>query len=510
MNLLRALATVSSMTLLSRILGFVRDAVIARFFGAGLYSDAFFVAFRIPNLLRRLFAEGAFSQAFVPVLAEHRSRVGEPGTRVLVDHVASVLALALFAVTVLGIVVAPWIIYVSAPGFASQPVKFDLTVAMLRITFPYILFISLVSFAGGILNTWSRFAIPALTPTLLNLCFIGGALFAAPYFNPPVMVLAWSVFAGGAAQLAFQVPALARIGMLPRPRLPALDAGVKRILVLMGPAVIGVSVAQVSLLINTIFASYLETGSVSWLYYADRLMEFPTGLLGVALGTVLLPSLSRSHFIGDGAEYSRLLDWGLRLTLLLALPAAAALAILAVPLVATLFHYGAFAERDVWMTRQALMAYSVGLLGLILVKVLAPGFYARQNIATPVRIAVLTLVATQALNAALIVPLRHAGLALAISLGACLNATLLYRGLKARGVYSPEPGWQAFIAKVAASVVAMSLVLWFTSGANSWWMHARALHRVAALCGLVALGAGVYFGALRLLGFRVRDFARKA
>ncbi len=510
MNLLRALATVSSMTLLSRILGFVRDAVIARLFGAGLSSDAFFVAFRIPNLLRRLFAEGAFSQAFVPVLAEHRSRLGEAQTRVLVDRVASVLALSLLAVTALGIVLAPYIVYVSAPGFSAQPVKFDLTVAMLRITFPYIFFISLVSLAGGILNTWSRFAIPALTPTLLNLCFIGGALLAAPYFDPPVMVLAWSVFAGGAAQLALQIPALVRVGMLPRPRIPVLDAGVKRILVLMGPAVIGVSVAQVSLLINTIFASYLETGSVSWLYYADRLMEFPTGLLGVALGTVLLPSLSRSHFTGDHDGYSRLLDWGLRLTLLLALPAAAALALLAVPLVTTLFHYGAFAERDVWMTRHALMAYSVGLLGLILVKVLAPGFYARQNIATPVRIAVFTLISTQALNAVLIIPLKHAGLALAISLGACLNATLLYRGLRIRGVYHPEPGWGRFIARVAVSVAAMSIVLWLASGAPSWWMGARALHRVLALCGLVALGATVYFGCLRLLGFRVRDFARKA
>jgi putative peptidoglycan lipid II flippase len=509
MNLLRALATVSSMTLVSRVLGFVRDAVIARMFGAGLASDAFFVAFRIPNLLRRLFAEGAFSQAFVPVLADHRAREGEAGTRLLVEHVASVLSLALLGVTVLGVAFAPFIIHVSAPGFSDEPEKFRLTVAMLRVTFPYILFISLVSFAGGILNTWSRFTVPALTPTLLNVCFIVGALFAAPYFDPPAMVLAWCVFAGGILQLALQLPALARIGMLPRPRAPALNAGVKRILTLMGPAVIGVSVAQISLLINTIFASFLETGSVSWLYYADRLMEFPTGLLGVALGTVLLPSLSKSHFAGDSEEYSRLLDWGLRLTLMLALPAAAALALLAVPLITTLFHYGAFAERDVWMTRQALMAYSVGLLGLILVKVLAPGFYARQNIATPVRIGVLTLVATQALNAALIVPLAHAGLALAISLGACLNAALLYRGLRSRGVYLPEPGWRAFLFKVLVAVTAMCCALWLAAGPASWWLDSRGFGRVAGLCAVVALGAAVYFGCLRLLGFKVRDFARK-
>src|SRR5947207_3446502 len=322
MNLLKALATVSSMTFVSRILGFVRDVLIARLFGAGLVTDAFFVAFRIPNLLRRLFAEGAFSQAFVPVLSEYRTRRGDSETKLLVDRTATLLTLALLAASALGVAAAPLIIYVSAPGFAATPAKFELTVAMLRITFPYILFISLVSLAGGILNTWSRFAIPAFTPTLLNLSFIFGALLFAPYFDPPVMVLAWAVFAGGVLQLALQFPALARIGMLPRPRLSFSDPGVRRILLLMGPAVLGVSVGQISLLINTIFASFLENGSVSWLYYADRLMEFPTGLLGVALGTILLPSLARHYSDQSPDEYSRLLDWGLRLTVLLALPPA--------------------------------------------------------------------------------------------------------------------------------------------------------------------------------------------
>jgi len=321
MNLVRALATVSSMTLVSRILGFVRDALIARLFGAGFATDAFFVAFRIPNLLRRLFAEGAFSQAFVPILSEYRTRQGEGEAKLLVERTATLLALALLAASALGIALAPVIIYISAPGFAADPAKFEITVAMLRITFPYILFISLVSLAGGVLNTWSRFAVPAFTPTLLNLSFIFGALFAAPYFDPPVMVLAWAVFAGGALQLALQLPALAHIGMLPTPRLQPRDPGVRRILLLMGPAVIGVSVSQISLIVNTIFASFLENGSVSWLYYADRLMEFPTGLLGVALGTVLLPSLSKYHAEADNEQYSRLLDWGLRLTLILALPA---------------------------------------------------------------------------------------------------------------------------------------------------------------------------------------------
>src|SRR3989454_6104059 len=394
MSLLKTLATVSSMTFISRILGFIRDVLIARLFGAGVASDAFFVAFRIPNLLRRLFAEGAFSQAFVPLLAEYKTRRGEAETKQLVDRTATLLALALLVATLLGVALAPVIIYVSAPGFAATPAKFDLTVAMLRITFPYILFISLVSLAGGILNTWSRFAIPALTPALLNLSFIFGALFLSPYFEPPVMVLAWAVFVGGALQLALQVPALAKIGMLPRPRFGFTDPGVRRILLLMGPAVLGVSVAQVSLLINTIIASFLGDGRISWLYYADRLMEFPTALLGVALGTVLLPSLSKYHSASDEGEYSRLLDWGLRLTFILAAPAAVALALLSVPLVTTLFHYGQFGERDVWMTRHALIAYSEGLLGLILVKLLAPGFYARQNIATPVRIAIVTLIAT--------------------------------------------------------------------------------------------------------------------
>ena len=522
MSLLRALATVSSMTFVSRVLGLVREVITARLFGAGLATDAFFVAFRIPNLLRRLFAEGAFSQAFVPVLSEYRTRRGDAETKLLADRTASVLALSLLGVTALGVVGAPIVIYVSAPGFAATPEKFDLTVAMLRITFPYILFISLVSFAGGILNTWSRFAIPALTPTLLNLSFIFGALYATPYFQPPAMVLAWAVFVGGVLQLALQAPALARIGMLPRPRLGFSDPGVRRILVLMGPAAIGVSVAQISLLINTIIASYLGDGRVSWLYFADRLMEFPTGLLGVALGTVLLPSLSKYHAASSDDEYSRLLDWGLRLTLVLTAPAAAALALLSVPLVTTLYHYGKFGEHDVWMTRQALIAYSVGLLGLILVKVLAPGFYARQNIATPVRIAVLTLIATQAMNAVFVLSLKqgglelstgigpHAGLALAIGLGACLNAGLLYRKLRQHRIYQPQPGWGAFSLKVAAALAAMTLALWFAMGPAAWWLGASGWTRVAAITGLVVLGGATYFAGLWLLGFRLRDFARRA
>jgi putative peptidoglycan lipid II flippase len=510
MNLLKALAKVGSMTFLSRILGFVRDTLVARVFGAGIYTDAFFIAFKIPNLLRRLFAEGAFSQAFVPVLAEYKNRRGHEDTHVLVNHVATLLGLAVFVVMVLGIIAAPWVVYLSAPGFHSSPDKFQLTVDLLRITFPYILFISLVSLAGGVLNTYSRFSVPAFTPVLLNLSFIVAALFFAPYFDPPVMVLAWAVFAGGALQLAFQVPYLLKLGLVPRFSLNLHDEGVWRILKLMGPAVFGVSIAQLSLLINTIFASFLETGSVSWLYYADRLMEFPTGMLGVALGTILLPSLAKSHADGTVGEYSKLLDWGLRLTFMLALPAAVALAVLAVPLIASLFRYGAFSAHDLWMTRQALMAYSLGLLGLILVKVLAPGFYARQNIKTPVKIAIFTLLATQVMNLMFIWSLKHAGLALSIGLGACMNAGLLYYHLRRGGVFQPQPGWRVFLMKLALAVGVMTLVLWWGQGTQEAWLHYAALEKFLRLAMLVLAGAVAYFGVLWALGLRLKDFTRRA
>ncbi len=509
MNLLKALAAVSSMTLLSRILGFVRDTVVARAFGAGLATDAFFVAFKIPNLLRRLFAEGAFAQAFVPIFAEYKNRRGEADARILVDNVSGVLALALAVVTLIGVAAAPLIVYVSAPGFTATPEKFALTIDLLRITFPYILFISLVSLAGGILNTYSRFSVPALTPALLNLTFIGFALWAAPYFNPPIKALAWAVFCGGVLQLAFQIPFLLKIKMLPRFRLDLKDAGVSRVIRQMGPAVFGVSIGQVSLLINTIFASFLVSGSVSWLYYADRLMEFPTGLLGVALGTILLPSLAKHYSDQSPAEYSKLLDWGLRLTLMLALPAAVALAVLAVPLIATLFHYGQFSEHDVFMTRNALVAYSVGLLGLILVKVLAPGFYARQNIRTPVRIAIIALVATQAMNFAFIGFLQHAGLALAIGLGACLNAGLLYYKLRQFDIYAPQPGWAKFALKILLAIVAMGACLKFAAGPDAVWLAANGLVKVWRLTGVVLLGGVAYFAALWALGFRLRDFVQR-
>ena len=509
MNLLRALVTVSGLTLVSRILGYARDFVIARAFGAGLFTDAFFVAFRIPNLLRRLFAEGAFSQAFVPVLAEHKNRTSPEETRALIDGVATALFVALALAAVLGVAAAPFIVYISAPGFAADAGKFELTVAMLRICFPYIAFISLVALAAGIFNTWNRFAIPAITPALLNVSFIVGAVFFAGYFDPPILALAWAVFAGGVLQLAFQIPFLVKMGLLPRWRLDFKHPGVRRVLKIMAPATFGVSVAQVSLLINTIFASYLPTGSVSWLYYADRLMELPAGMLGVALGTILLPSLSKYHADANREEYARLLDWGLRITVLLAVPSAVALAVIALPLVSTLFQYGRFGIDDAWMTCRALVAYSIGLIGMILVKILAPGFYARQNVKTPVKIGILTLFATQAMNLAFIGPLKHAGLALAIGLGACLNAGLLFFYLRKSHIYTPQPGWLAFVLKVAASVGLMAVALFFAMGDAGWWLGASWRLKLPAVIGLVLLGAATYAASLLAFGFRPRDFSRR-
>ncbi|MBI4938371.1 MAG: murein biosynthesis integral membrane protein MurJ [Nitrosomonadales bacterium] len=511
MNLLKALATVSGLTLVSRILAFIRDVLIARIFGAGMATDAFFVAFKLPNLLRRLFAEGAFSQAFIPIFGEYKNRRSQEEAKLLADHVATLLAIILFVVTLIGIIAAPVLVYISAPGFVKEPDKFALTVQLLRITSPYIFFISLVALAAGILNTYNKFWVPAFAPVLLNICFIGGALWLAPYCDPPVMALGWAVFVAGIVQLVFQIPFLKKIGMLPRWRLNLKEAGMWRVIKQMGPAVFGVSIAQISLVINTIFASFLAAGSVSWLYYADRLMEFPSGLLGAALGTILLPSLSRHYADSKPEEYSGLLDWGLRLTFMLTLPAALALGMIGVPLLATFFQHGAFSVHDVLMTRQALAGYSVGLIGIILVKILAPGFYARQDIKTPVKIAIVTLLATQAMNVlfAFGLHLNHAGLALSIGLAACLNSAILFYLLRKRGIYRPDPGWGAFFAKLATALLALGAALWFGMGNEQDWLAGGGWPRIARLAGLVVMGVAVYFSALWLLGFRLRDFSRR-
>jgi putative peptidoglycan lipid II flippase len=508
MNLLKALSTVSGMTLLSRITGLVRETLKATIFGAGVQMDAFEAAFRLPNILRRLFAEGAFSQAFVPIFAEYRRHRGDEETKALMGRVGTLLAFTLLVLTALGILAAPWLVYALASGFAQTPGKVELTAAMIRIVFPYILFVSLVSLAGGVLNVYRRFAIPAFTPVLLNLSIIGAALFLAPYCHPPITALAWGVLIGGVAQLSLQIAPLARIGMLPRLHLDWRDEGVRRVLLAMGPAVLGVSAAQISALINTQLAALLGDGRISWITYADRLMEFPTALLGVALGTVLLPSLAKHHAEANPAEYSSLLDWGLRLVFLLALPAAVALWILAIPLVSTLYQYGRFTVDDVLQTRAALIGYSVGLLGLTGVKILAPGFYARQNMKTPVKIAFIAVLVAQAFAVTLMWPLGHAGLTLATSIGALVNAGLLYWQLRKRGIYTPVAGWLEFVSKLMLALFVLGLVLYALAGPASYWLAAGLWTKIARLAGLLAAGAVVYFGALFLLGFRVRDFSR--
>ncbi|MXS20737.1 murein biosynthesis integral membrane protein MurJ [Pseudomonas oryzihabitans] len=510
MNLLKSLAAVSSMTMLSRVLGFVRDTIVARTFGAGMATDAFFVAFKLPNLLRRIFAEGAFSQAFVPILAEYKAQQGEEATRTFLAYVSGLLTLVLAVVTVLGMLAAPLVIWITAPGFADTPEKFALTSDLLRVTFPYILLISLASLAGAVLNTWNRFSVPAFVPTLLNISMIIFALFLTPYFDPPIMALAWATLVGGLAQFLYQLPHLKRIGMLVLPRLNLRDAGVWRVMKQMGPAILGVSVSQISLIINTIFASFLAAGSVSWMYYADRLMELPSGVLGVALGTILLPALSRTYAKADRQEYSRLLDWGLRLCFLLVLPCSAALALLSEPLTVSLFQYGRFDAHDALMTQRALVAYAVGLLGIILVKVLAPGFYAQQNIKTPVKIALFTLAVTQVLNLILIGPLQHVGLALAIGLAACLNAGLLFWQLRRHNLFIPQAGWTGFLLRLLIAVAVMSAVLFGLMQLLPSWSEGLMWQRLLRLGGLVAAGILAYFASLFLLGFRLRDFNRRA
>jgi putative peptidoglycan lipid II flippase len=513
-NLLRSAATISGLTLLSRITGLVRENLTATIFGASAFTDAFFVAFRLPNLLRRIFAEGAFSQAFVPMLAAARERGDDTSMRVLVDHVATVLFWALLAATAAGVIGAPLLVWMMASGLAAQPEVFDAAVLMTRWMFPYILMISLVALAAGILNTWRRFAVPAVTPVLLNLAFIAAALLLADRFDPPILALGVGVVVGGIAQLAIQVPALLRIGMLPRIgiglRAALGDPQVRRILVLMGPAVLAVSVAQVSLVINTHIASRLGAGSVSWISFGDRLMEFPTALLGVAMGTVLLPSLSRANAAGRLDEYSALLDWGLRLTALLALPCMVGLAAMATPLTALLFHYGRFDANDLAMTSQAVLAYSLGLFGLIAVKILAPGFYAQQDVRTPFRIALVVLVATQLMNLVFVPLFAHAGLALAISVAALLNAGLLLSGLLRRGVYRPAPGWGRFLAKLAVALSALAVLLQLTVPRFDWTLlQQQPMLRATLVLGLVGGGALVYLGVLLALGVRPRQFIKR-
>lgn len=517
MNLLRAASTVSLFTLASRITGLARDATAAVLFGASAWMDAYNVAFRIPNLLRRLFAEGAFSQAFVPILADTRAREGDAVTHALIDAVATVLFWALLATCVAGVVAAPVVVWLIAAGLE----QLDGAVVMTRWMFPYIGFMSLVALSAGILNTWKRFAVPAATPVLLNVAVIASAwAFAGPLERAgfqPVYSMALGVMLGGLLQLLIQIPALRRIGALPRIGLgwTALRTawhhpGVRRVLRQMAPALLGVSVAQLSLLINTQIASHQGVGAVSWITYADRLMEFPTALLGVALGVVLLPSLSGAQAAEDKARYSALLDWGLRLVLLLALPCAVALLVFAAPMVATLFHYGAMTDADVGKIALALMGYGVGLMGLIGIKVLGPGFYAKQDIRTPVRIAIVVLVLTQGMNLIFVPYFGHAGLTLSIGLGALVNAGWLFVGLRRAGLYEPVAGWGPFAARVLLATALLGALLAVAAHRIDWVaLRAHPWERIGWLAACLGGAALLYFGTLLATGLRLRQFVRR-
>jgi putative peptidoglycan lipid II flippase len=515
MNLFRALLTVSGFTLLSRVTGLARETLIARAFGASQYTDAFYVAFRIPNLLRRLSAEGAFSQAFVPILAEFKNQQGHDATKALVDAMSTVLAWALAALSVAGIFGATWVVFAVASGLRTDGQAFPLAVTMTRIMFPYIVFISLTTLASGVLNTYKNFSLPAFAPMLLNVAFIAAAVFVAPHMKVPVYALAWAVIVGGVLQFAVQLPGLKKIDMVPLIGLDPARAlrhpGVKRVLAKMVPATFAVSVAQLSLIINTNIASRLGQGAVSWINYADRLMEFPTALLGVALGTILLPSLSKAHVDADSTEYSALLDWGLRVTFLLAAPSALALFFFAEPLTATLFNYGKFDAHTVVMVARALATYGIGLVGIILIKILAPGFYAKQDIKTPVKIAVGVLVVTQLSNYVFVPLIGHAGLTLSIGVGACLNSLLLFIGLRHRGIYQPSPGWPRFFAQlIGASLVLAGTIHWFSISFDWTGMRVQPLARIALMGSCLVLFASLYFGMLWAMGFKYAYFRRRA
>jgi putative peptidoglycan lipid II flippase len=516
-NLLSAAAKVSSLTMLSRITGLLRETLIARTFGASEWTDAFNVAFRIPNLLRRLFAEGAFSQAFVPVLGETNAQNGPEATQLLVNAIATLLFWALALTVIAGVLGAPWLIVLIASGL-KQGNAYDVSVHLTKLMFPYIGLISLVSLSAGILNTYKRFAIPAFTPVLLNLSMIGASWLLSPMLEQPIYALGIGVMIGGITQLAIQIPALNRIGMLPKIGL-TLKAihrawhhpGARKIVGLMGPAIFAVSVAQLSLIINTNIASHLSTGSVSWLSYADRLMEFPTALLGVALGTVLLPSLSKANATGNSEHVRELMDWGLKLTFILAAPSALALFMFGQPLTTTLYHYGRFNPVDVAMTQMALATYGVGLIGLILVKILAPAYYSRQDIKTPVKIALVVLIMTQVTNLFTVPWLAHAGLALSIGLGACLNAALLWYGLAKRKVFKPNGQWFKFFVRLLPPLAGIATVFYFGARAHDWLeLRQTPMVRIGLLTTWLGVAGSVYLGLLWITGFKIKDFIYQA
>jgi putative peptidoglycan lipid II flippase len=512
-GLLGSSAIVASMTFLSRIMGLVRDVVLAAFIGATANADAFFVAFKIPNFLRRLFAEGAFAQAFIPVLSDYRATGDERAIVQFINKMTGMLGGVLLAVTAFMMVAAPVVTAIFAPGFMGDTAKFALTADMLRITFPYLLFISLTGVAGAILNSYGYFAIPAVTPVLLNICLIAAALVAAPWFEPPIMALAWGVFAAGACQLTLQLPFLSRIQRLPKPVWDGKDEGVRRVLWLMVPALFGVSVSQINLLLDTVLASLLPSGSVSWLYYSDRLTELPLGVFGIAIATVILPNLSDLKAQQNHEQAKRVLDWAVRMVVLIALPATVALWILSEPILVTLFQYGAMQEHDIAMATFSMRAYALGLLAFMLIKVLAPGFYAQKDTKTPVKIGIIAMVSNMALNVAFVFPLMHfynlghVGLALATSCSAFINAGLLMWGLRAKELLRWQIGWAKFLTTLLSALVGMSATLLLLLPLMQdfvglvWWGRALQLGVLVA-AGAASFGVVAYVGGIRLAQLR--------
>jgi putative peptidoglycan lipid II flippase len=497
------------MTLVSRILGLVRDIVFARMFGATIVMDAFIVANRIPNMLRRFFAEGAFSQGFVPVMARYREQKDHEDAREFVDAVAGTLGLLLFGITLIGVLAAPVLVLIVAPGFVGEDGRFDLATAMLRFTFPYLFFVSLTAFAGGVLNTYGRFAVPAFTPVILNVVLIAAALWLAPQLDEPGMALAYAVFVAGLVQLLFQVPFLARIHAVPRPKWRPSHEGVRRVIQLMMPAIFGSSVAQVNVLLGGIIASLLDVGKISLLYYSDRLMEFPLGLFGIALATVTLPYLSRQAANRSMSEFSDTVDWSMKLVVLIAMPAAIGLIVLAEPLVATIFYGGIFTARDVELAALSLQAFAAGLIGFSFVKILAPAYFAREDTRTPVKIGLIALAINFVLSVLFAVvltrsgyPATHAGLALAISIAAIVNAWLLHRGLAREGILEHSPGWGVFLMRVLFANIVMAAALTWLDRPLAWWLETTAAGRVGWLGMVVGVGAFAYFAALLVFGLR--------
>lgn len=505
-SLLRSTSLVSVMTFISRIMGFVRDMIIARTFGAQAGMDAFFIAFRIPNFMRRLFAEGAFSQAFVPVLAEYQKTrtIGE--VRQFLARIMGSLSAALTLVTLIGVLTAPVVVFIFAPGFGEDGTRSLLATEMLRLTFPYLMLISLTAMAGAVLNTYGYFGVPAFTPVLLNISLIVAALFFSPYFETPVLALAWGVLLAGIVQLLFQIPFLFHRKLLVRPSLMFNDPGVKKVLMLMVPALFGVSIAQLNLMVDTIFASFLQVGSVSWLFYTDRLTDFPLGVFGVAIATVILPHLSRKHAEQNQKHYSMALDWALKLLLLIGIPAAVGLSLFAMPLIASCFGYGEFKAADVLQTQKSLLTLGLGVPAFMMVKILASGFYAQQNIKTPVKVGALSMVVNTILCAVFIMPFAHAGLTLASSIAGYVNAGTLLFLLISRKIYTPAEGWGKFLIQVIIANVIMGIFLVWVTGDVTFWMTKPIVNRLLSMVSYVGIAFMLYVFSLLVMGVRPSQF----